>query len=179
MPPIKKPTGKVANAPTVGKPVDASGIYVPCLFPPWDDADVEREDWGDLTLVLTPQTPLSALFVDGGIPEGATAAPQPSVPYLQNHVKEWKRPSAIFSPFKPVVVRNNNTAGSNSQAGSGPDSETTPAAASTTNLGPHTIKKFKNEELDPHVVVPYIEDRSSSVTAALESKRRPRKDRGQ
>eukprot|EP00759_Apiculatamorpha_spiralis_P047235 PhF_6_TR43012/c1_g1_i3/m.65731 len=179
MPPIKKPTGKVANAPTVGKPVDASGIYVPCLFPPWDDADVEREDWGDLTLVLTPQTPLSALFVDGGIPEGATAAPQPSVPYLQNHVKEWKRPSAIFSPFKPVVVRNNNTAGTNSQAGSGPDSETTPATASTTNLGPHTIKKFKNEELDPHVVVPYIEDRSSSVTAALESKRRPRKDRGQ
>ena len=67
-----------------------------CALPLWDDADNDKEQWGDLN--ATGHIDPNSLFVD---PDWSS----PSVATLAPWLGDWKRPSAIFSPFKPVVFR--------------------------------------------------------------------------
>ena len=104
MPPKGKPPAKAAGS-GAPKPADATGLYVECDLPLWvDPADAQKEDWGsgkgDYTSAPAVVDPES-LFNDPAMDAGE---PWP-VPVLQQHNKGWRRPCAIFSPFKPVVVK--------------------------------------------------------------------------
>eukprot|EP01063_Lacrimia_lanifica_P024050 TRINITY_DN3201_c0_g1_i2.p1 TRINITY_DN3201_c0_g1~~TRINITY_DN3201_c0_g1_i2.p1 ORF type:complete len:1408 (+),score=584.63 TRINITY_DN3201_c0_g1_i2:60-4283(+) len=100
----KKPPPKGAAAAPSGKPSDANGLYLEdANLPLWDAGEVAREDWtgGRGELGNAPSiVDTEHLYCDLGQEKepwriGSVAA----------HNKGWKRPSAIFSPFKPVVVR--------------------------------------------------------------------------
>jgi len=89
----KKPPPKKADgvAPTCG-------IMIESPLPVWEDGESEKDNWGDLSTVITQQTDTSSFYCD---PD----ANPPNIHHLQEYVGEWKRPHAIFSPFKPVVFR--------------------------------------------------------------------------
>ena len=68
-----------------------------CTLPLWEDADIAQEDWGgDLT--AAPVQDSSQLFVD---PEWSCVLDG----CFGGFLAAWKRPSSIFSPFKPMVYR--------------------------------------------------------------------------
>eukprot|EP01012_Entosiphon_sulcatum_P040136 TRINITY_DN53784_c0_g1_i1.p1 TRINITY_DN53784_c0_g1~~TRINITY_DN53784_c0_g1_i1.p1 ORF type:complete len:1269 (+),score=278.53 TRINITY_DN53784_c0_g1_i1:100-3906(+) len=67
-----------------------TGLFQPSAYPVWNDDEIESEDWGDASTPLYEHTPTP-----------------PNVPTFGTHLKEWKRPAAVFSPFKPIVVRPN------------------------------------------------------------------------
>lgn len=69
-----------------------------CLYPGWDDQDNQFENWGgDLALPIS-HVEASQLFNDPEFQSSLEGC-------FQHHIAEWKRPSALFSPFKPVVFR--------------------------------------------------------------------------
>eukprot|EP00760_Papus_ankaliazontas_P013018 PhM_4_TR15629/c0_g1_i1/m.10698 len=182
MPP-KKPQGKVA-APT-GKPAEATGLYVACSLTPWDDTDIEREEWGDLNLVVTPHTPATAFFVDASsnsatttttttttTDAASTVAPVPVVGYLQNFAKDWRRPGSIFSPFKPVVVRPPGTTATGAVI---PENSLDATVDESALLGfsARTMRGFKNEDIyDKQGSSPTALTATTTTTAARSHKAR-------
>lgn len=66
-----------------------------CPFSYWEEYDWERDSWGDLSATHVDS---AALFTD---PD----AVNPTVAVFGSSLAAWQRPSAVFSPFKPVVFR--------------------------------------------------------------------------
>ena len=94
--PAKKPQPKKAN-----KSVDLSlqlGIcQEPFNAPLFDEDLLENEGWGDLGEAI------KTVMTDVGLYEDCD---QPVCKYFGDHVKEWMRMTDIFSPFKPLLVKN-------------------------------------------------------------------------
>jgi hypothetical protein len=94
MPP-KKPPPKGETVRAVGA---TCGLYVDFPAQPWDDSDNLSENWGGDLAVSQPVDP-SLVFADPDFPPSALEG------CFGTHVKEWRRPGAIFSPFMPAVCR--------------------------------------------------------------------------
>jgi hypothetical protein len=96
MPP-KKAAAAQPVKPKTELPQCGLAVEMPSL-PLWDDAELEKEAWGDLH--ATHVVDAAALYVDQEMAAPVVEAFQQCAAGV-----EWKRPSAIFSPFKPVVYR--------------------------------------------------------------------------
>ena len=99
MPP-KKPQPKEA-ARSAGA---SCGLYFDFHASAWDDSDNQSENWGGDLNAAQPVDP-AAVFSDPDF------APSPLESCFGSHVKEWRRPGAIFSPFMPAVCRVSTTFG--------------------------------------------------------------------
>lgn len=67
-----------------------------CTLPLWDENEIASENWGgDLAAV---QVDASQQFVDNDFPSGLENC-------FSTVIHGWKRPTSIFSPFKPMVYR--------------------------------------------------------------------------
>ena len=101
----KKPPPK--TAPTGSRPPEANGLFAESELPLWCEApDIAQEDWsnGHGDFLQQPPPEAEHAFVD------PAQDPEPfAISTLARHNKGWKRPSAIFSPFKPVVVKMTQT----------------------------------------------------------------------
>jgi hypothetical protein len=95
MPP-KKPVPGQKGQPTKVETQQCGLFWEHCPLPVWDDEENLREAWGDLN--ATGAIDAASLFVD---PDWQT----PHVASFGAWLGDWKRPSSIFSPFKPVVYR--------------------------------------------------------------------------
>jgi hypothetical protein len=77
--------------------VPQSGLMVEsCTLPLWDDAENDKEQWGDLSAGHVDPT---QQFADPEMPNPPVQA------FLTVPGLDWRRPGAVFSPFKPVVFR--------------------------------------------------------------------------
>ena len=99
MPPKKAP---VAAAAKTKADIPQNGLLLDgCALPFWDDADVERESFGDVGgAAMSTVADASSLFTDPEMGQPPVVDAFHSLPGV-----EWRRPAVIFSPFKPVVYR--------------------------------------------------------------------------
>src|SRR3989338_3791217 len=83
---------------TIRVEVPLNGLYMEkfVAYPVWDAAEIDKEQWGEF-LINDP----NSLYIDA---ESASLGSQ-LFEGLDNANIEWKRPSVLFSPFKPVVYR--------------------------------------------------------------------------
>src|SRR3989338_8837624 len=103
MPAKKAPNSREANKrDAIRVEVPLNGLYLEkfVAFPVWDANEIEKESWGE----YNPNDPQSSLYVD------SESSQLGSVLFegLDKANIEWKRPSVLFSPFKPVVYRQTN-----------------------------------------------------------------------
>lgn len=89
---------KAAATPAKAKvEIPSCGLTVEsCTLPVWDDAENDKEQWGDLTAAHVDP---ASQYVDADTPSPPVAA------FVGVAGLDWRRPGGVFSPFKPVVVR--------------------------------------------------------------------------
>lgn len=80
------------------------GLFFDFPCQPWDDGDNQTENWGGDLGSPQPVDP-AMVFADPDFQPSAMEG------CFGTHIKEWRRPGAIFSPFMPAVCRVNTQFG--------------------------------------------------------------------